>query len=248
MSIFSKLRLGGSVRNKLLFWFLLITVLPLAGAGYFGYQIIADEAEKSAKREMRTLAESAGQSLNVFMNDRVSDTLVWADLRPIKEAIDVAEVREDASQMLRETVKLYGAYECIFLLDAKGNCIASSAPALVGIDFSGNDAFKGAKGGKLFISDFQKSPVVEQLDPTSGGWTLGIAAPVKVGENVQGAILAYLKWAPVEKIISDIKIGESGYVYVVSSKNQVMIHRNQGSVPEGCVRSADQPAPIDCGH
>ena len=227
MSIFSKLRLGGSVRNKLLFWFLLITVLPLAGAGYLGYQIIADEAEKSGKREMRTLAESAGQSLNIFMNDRVSDTLVWADLRPIKEAIDVAEVREDASQMLRETVKLYGAYECIFLLDAKGNCIASSAPALVGIDFSGNDAFKGAKGGKLFISDFQKSPVVEQLDPTSGGWTLGIAAPVKVGENVQGAILAYLKWAPVEKIISDIKIGESGYVYVVSSKNQVMIHGNR---------------------
>ena len=180
---------------------------------------------------MKTLAESAGQSLNVFMNDRVSDALVWADLRPIKEAIDVAEVREDASQMLRETVKLYGAYECIFLLDTKGNCIASSAPALVGIDFSGNDAFKGAKGGKLFVTDFQKSPVVEQLDPTSGGWTLGISAPVKVGENVQGAILAYLKWAPVEKIISDIKIGESGYVWVVSN-NKPIIHPSRDLYPE----------------
>ena len=150
MSIFSKLRLGGSLRNKLLFWFLLITIVPLAAsAGILGYQTITDEAENSAKRELKTLADSAAQSLNIFMNDRVSDTLVWADLRPIKEAIDVAEVREDASQMLRETVKLYGAYECIFLLDSKGNCIASSAPALVGIDFSGNEAFKGAKGGKL---------------------------------------------------------------------------------------------------
>ena len=128
MSIFSKIRLGGSLRNKLLFWFLLITMIPLAATAYIGYQTITTEAENSAKREMKTLAESAGLSLNVFMNDRVSDTLVWADLRRIKEAIDVAEVREDASQMLRETVKLYGAYECIFLLDAKGNCIASSAP------------------------------------------------------------------------------------------------------------------------
>ncbi len=157
------------------------------------------------------------------MNDRVSDTLVWADLRPIKEAIDVAEVREDASQMLRETVKLYGAYECIFLLDAKGNCIASSAPALVGIDFSGNDAFKGSKGGKLFVSDFQKSPVVEQLDPASGGFTVGIAAPVKVGENVQGAILAYVKWAPVEDMMKGVPGTTSGVVWIVDSKMQTVL-------------------------
>jgi methyl-accepting chemotaxis protein len=231
MSIFSKLRLGGSVRNKLLFWFLLITVVPLGLSGIVGYQILADEAQNSAKREMRTLAESAGASLNVFMNDRVSDALVWADLRPIKEAIDVAEVREDASQMLRETVKLYGTYECIFLLDSKGNCIASSAPALVGIDFSGNDAFKGAKGGKLFVTDFQKSPVVEQLDPASGGYTLGIAAPVKVGENVQGAILAYLKWAPLEEMMAQIKIGTSGYVWVVGN-NKPIIHPNRAFYAE----------------
>jgi methyl-accepting chemotaxis protein len=164
-------------------------------AGYVGYQIIADEAEKSAKREMRTLAESAGQSLNVFMNDRVSDTLVWADLRPIKEAIDVAEVREDASQMLRETVKLYGAYECIFLLDAKGNCIASSAPALVGIDFSGNDAFKGAKDGKLFVTDFQGHRWWNAR-PDFRQWTLG--SPPVSGRK-RSSILAYLKWSPVER-------------------------------------------------
>ena len=66
--------------------------------------------------------------------------------------------------------------------------------------------------------------MVEQLDPTSGGWTLGIAAPVKVGENVQGAMLAYLKWAPIEKMITDIKIGESGYVYVANRKQEVIIH------------------------
>ncbi len=223
MSIFSRLRPGGSLRNKLLFWFLVITVVPLVASAGIGLYTITSEAENSANRELRTLAGSAALAINIFMNDRVSDTLVWADLRPIKEAIDVAEVREDASQMLRETVKLYGAYECIFLLDAKGNCIASSAPALVGIDFSGNDAFKGAKGGKLFVSDFQKSPVVEQLDPKSGGFTVGIAAPVKVGENVQGAILAYLKWAPVEDMMRGLPGSKSGVVWIVDSKMQTVL-------------------------
>ncbi len=35
--------------------------------------------------------------------------------------------------------------------------------------------------------------------------------------------MAYLKWTPVEKIISDIKIGTSGYIWVVS-KNKPIIH------------------------
>ncbi len=222
MSIISRLRPGGSLRNKLLFWFLVITIVPLAASAGIGLYTITSEAENSANRELRTLAGSAALAINIFMNDRVSDTLVWADLRPIKEAIDVAEVREDASQMLRETVRLYGAYECIFLLDSKGNCIASSAPALVGIDFSGNQGFKGAKGGKLSLIDFHKSPVVEQLDPKSGGFTVGIAAPVKVGENVQGAILAYVKWGPIEDMMRGLP-GKAGVVWIVDSKMQTVL-------------------------
>jgi methyl-accepting chemotaxis protein len=225
IKIFSKLRGGGSLRNKLLFWFLLITIIPFAGSAVVGYRTITREAENSARREMRTQAQSAGQSLNVYMRDRVTDALVWADLRSIKEAIDVAEVREDASQMLRETVRLYGAYECVLLLDSKGNCIASSAPALVGIDFSGNEGFKGAKSGKLDLVDFHKSPLVEQLDASSGGWTATIAAPVKVGENVQGIILAYLKWEPVEQMMKAIPVGEGGkgIIWVVNKRGQQIV-------------------------
>lgn len=221
--IFRRLRPGGSLRSKLLFWFLVITIVPLAASAGIGLYTISNEGQNSAFRELRTLANSAALALNIFMNDRVSDTLVWADLRPIKEAIDVAEVREDASQMLRETVRLYGAYECIFLLDSKGNCIASSAPALVGIDFSKNEGFKGAKGGKLSLIDFHKSPVVEQLDPKSGGWTVGIAAPVKVGENVQGVMLSYIKWGPVEEMMKGIPGATSGVVWIVDRNQRTVM-------------------------
>ncbi len=149
MKIFKSMRLGGSLRNKLLLYFLGIALIPFGISGFIGYNSIVNEAENSAKRELKSLAEATATSLNVFMNDRVSDVLVWADLRLIKEALEVAEVREDASETMREMVKLYGSYEGIFLLDAKGNCVASSWPASVGTDFSAQEAFKGARGGKL---------------------------------------------------------------------------------------------------
>lgn len=227
MKIFRSMRLGGSLRNKLLLYFLGIALIPFGISGFIGYNSIVNEAENSAKRELKSLAEATATSLNVFMNDRVSDVLVWADLRLIKEALEVAEVREDASETMREMVKLYGSYEGIFLLDAKGNCVASSWPASVGTDFSGQEGFKGARGGKLTLIDANFSRLVEQIDPPSKGWTAAIAAPVKIGGNVTGVVLSYLKWAPIEQITNSVKIGETGYAYVVSKRNKVVTHPNK---------------------
>jgi methyl-accepting chemotaxis protein len=224
MAISKSFGLGGSLRNKLIIYFLLIAIVPLVVAAYVGYRTLSTEAENSTQREMRTYAEQAGQTLNVFMNDRVSDVLVWADLRLIKEALEVAEVREDASETMREMVKLYGSYTDVALIDVKGNCVASSWPGSVGGDFSSDEGFKGAKLGKLDIQDFHKSPRVLQIDPESKGWTITISAPVKVGGSVTGVVLAHLKWKPVEQIIDGIKVGESGYVWVATKQQRLLAH------------------------
>jgi methyl-accepting chemotaxis protein len=215
---------GGSIRNKLLLYFLLIALIPFAIAAGLGIWTITREADRSAEREMATIAKSAAESLNIFMNGRCSDVLVWADLRLIKEALEVAEVREDASETLREMVKLYGAYEAVSLLDRNGNCVASSWPALVGTDFSKKPGFKGAKAGKLDLTqpDFEKA--VATIDKASKGWTMTIAAPVKVAGNVMGVLFAYLKWKPIEELIAAVPVGTTGYVYVLDKKHRLIVH------------------------
>jgi len=228
MKLLQTLRLGGSIRNKLLLYFLLISLVPFAITGYIGYNTTLSEAENSARREMRGIAESTAQTLNVYMNDRVSDILVWSDLRIIKEALEVAEVREDASETLREFVKLYGAYQFIALVDMKGNCISSSWPALVGTDLSNQEGVKMARGGRLAVLDLQKSALVEKIDPKSRGWASDVAAPVKVGGNVAGVVYCALKWKPLEDLLAAVKVGQTGYVYAVTRKMQAMIHPNPG--------------------
>jgi methyl-accepting chemotaxis protein len=170
------------------------------------------------------VAETAGQTINVYMNDRVSDILVWSDLRLFREALEVAEVREDASDAMKEMVKLYGAYEGIFLVDSKGNVIASSWPGSIGMDFSKSELLKSTANGKLGLMDFQKIPLVEQINPESKGWSAGIAAPIKLGGNVAGSIIAFLKWSPLEQIVQTIKVGQTGYVWVINRQNQVIVH------------------------
>jgi len=209
-------------------------IVPFAVAGVLGYWSYSTQAERSAIRETTNVADSAQQLLGNFMNDRVNDIIVWADLRLMKEAIEVAEVREDASQALREVVKAYGSYDAFLLADSKGNCVASSWPALVATDLSGNEAFKGAKEGKLTVLDFQKSPIVEQIDPESKGWTIALSAPVKVGTNVIGTIIAYIKWSAVQELVGAIKVGTKGYVYVLDKTQKVILYpdkRYYGQTP-----------------
>jgi methyl-accepting chemotaxis protein len=220
-------RLVGSLRNKLLLYSLVIMIVPFAVAGGIGYWTFTEQADTTAVRETSNIANSTGRIINAFMNDRINDVLVWADLRLMKEAIEVAEVREDASQALREVVKAYGSYEAFLLADAKGNCVASSWPALVATDLSANPAFKGAKDGKLYVSDFEPSPIVQQTDPDSKGWTVAISAPVKVGTNVIGVIIGYIKWSAAQQLIAEIRPGVTGYVYVLDKNQKVVFHPNK---------------------
>ncbi|MEW6140940.1 MAG: methyl-accepting chemotaxis protein [Thermodesulfobacteriota bacterium] len=222
-----RLRLGSSIRYKLLFWFLIIALFPFIVSGYLGYRTIVSESMDSVKRETLTLAQSAGQTASEFMNERCSDILVWSDLRLIKEALEVAEVREDASETLREMVRLYGAYQAVALADANGIVIASSWPGMIGLDMSGQEVFKGAKEGKLRLQDVHRDTLVEKIDPTSKGWTLTIGAPVKVAGNVMGVMLSYLKMEPLEKLMADIKVGKTGYIYILNNKPTAIVHPNR---------------------
>lgn len=224
MRILEKLRIGERLRNKLLFYFLLISLIPFAAASYVGYTTLVSGAEEAVVREMKAIADSAAQTINVYMNDRVSDTMVWADSRLIKEAVEVAELREDASLYLREAVKLYGTYEAILLVDTRGSCVASSWPKAIGGNFSNEEAFTGAMTGKLSLHDFHLSPLVKEINEKSRGGTVVIGAPVTVGGKTVGAVLSYVKWAPIEQLVLGIKVADTGYVWVVNSKVQLIVH------------------------
>jgi len=217
--------LFGSLRNKLIGIFVLIALAPAAISAVVGYLTIDKYSKTAAARETKAIADSTATAMNVFMNDRVNDILAWSDLRLIKEALDVAEVREDASATLQDIVRLYDAYEFIALVDAKGNCLASSWPAFVGTDLSKEPAVNAAKStGKLQVVDPAYSARVAKIDPESKGWAADIAAPIKAGGNVVGVIYTSLKWKSVEDIINKVKVGENGFVYVVDKKGRLIMY------------------------
>jgi methyl-accepting chemotaxis protein len=159
------------------------------------------------------------------MNARVTDMLVGSKLGgPLRDALTMPEARADANRILEEWLKISGAYEAILLVDKAGVCLASAPAGLVNQDFSENEAFKGAIKGKLTISDAHKSAVLASLDPKSKGWTATIAVSVKVENEVAGVLMSFLKWSKLAELIMNVRVGTSGYVYVLNKQHQAIIH------------------------
>ncbi|MFZ5867665.1 MAG: cache domain-containing protein [Thermodesulfobacteriota bacterium] len=184
-----------------------------------------DDAQKAAMGELLGIARSCANLLNVYMDARITDMLVLsATSDPLKQALTKPEAREDANRILEAWLKASGAYEAILLLDKKGVCLASAPKELESGDFSNDEAFKGAVAGKLTVSDAHKSDVLTSPDPKSKVWTAAIAVPIKVGKDVEGVLVSYLKWSRLEVLMRSTPVGKTGYVYVLNSRNQVILH------------------------
>jgi methyl-accepting chemotaxis protein len=216
------------LRTKLVLCFLLAAILPLLIAGYLSYRAVERQAEQSAVREMVTLAESASKTATEFMDSRCGDVLMWANLRSMREVLELHEMREEVSETLRDMAELSGVYQGIALVDAaSGKCGAASRSEFFDIDFSGSDVFNAAKSGKLVMSAFEQSKMVEQFDKTSGGWTLAVAAPVRVQEKVRGVLIAYLRWKSLEALLIGGRAAKSGYVFIVDKNGRIILHPNR---------------------
>lgn len=216
--------LGASFRGKLLAYFLLISLVPFGAASLIGYLSVWAGGQASTIREMRALADSAAQTLNAYMSDRISDHLVWAQMSTIKDAVGKAEVREEDSSFFKEVVKQYRAYEAIVILDEHGKCVVSSSSIFLGEDFSDTRFFRQAMKGEVHVEDMYQDSRVARLDPASAGWTMSISVPVTLGDRVVAVLGSFLKWSAVETTLNKAKIGQTGYVYLINKDREIIAH------------------------
>ena len=215
----------GNVRSRIVLLFLGIVILCAALPGCGLNRTGPDEAEKAAMRELQGAAVGAAMLLDLYMDARVTDMLVGSSTcRSLREALTSTEARPDANRALEDWLKISGAYEAILLLDKAGICLASAPAGLVNHDFSDDSAFKGAVKGKLTVSDAHKSDLLISLDPKSNGWTAAIAVPVRTEKGFEGVLLSYLKWSRLENLIMGLKVGQTGYAFVLDRDNRVIVH------------------------
>jgi methyl-accepting chemotaxis protein len=212
-----------SLKTKLLGALLVITLVPLVILNLISYLTLKDQLEEDQSRRLSGYSRRIARTVDMALNERAGDISAWSSLETVHTALDIGGGQAGANQLFENLNKGYGTFDLLTLLDRSGICIAANLPQAISMDNSDQSWFKEAIGGKYYIGDFGNYPMLKQLVPSSKGWSLLIASPVFIQNEVRGVLAGYVRWEVVNKIIDAFPVQTTGYTYMVNRSDMLII-------------------------
>jgi methyl-accepting chemotaxis protein len=200
--------LSRSLFGKLLFFLLLIGLVPVilnAGFGYMKFQ--------------QGLVDSAVASQEIFEQDQSDFLLSWAaertqDIQTLAGVARIASLNpETADVAIQQYYKMWGVYETIFLTGPDGKSIVTSNGKP--LDVFDRQYFKEAISGKAAFSE-------ALVSRASGNVVIVVAAPIFAKEQVIGVIGATVTLEKIAELLSHNKTGETSDSYLINSSGYVV--------------------------
>ncbi len=215
--------IGRSLRNKLLLVMWLITLIPLAILNAINYQSVSQQAADDMDRRLTGNSRRVASSLDMMMNDRVTQTASWATFDIVRTAVEIGGGQAGANQLFDSLIKTVGNFDIVSLMDKSGRCIASSNSQAVGLNFTEQKWFKEALAGKENVADPGVDATLKELMPATEGWTTVISEPVIINNEVRGVLASYVKWDAVNGVIQALPVATTGYTFMTEATDGTII-------------------------
>ncbi|MDU2063252.1 MAG: methyl-accepting chemotaxis protein [Sporomusaceae bacterium] len=213
--------------------FLLIT-LPCLTLGILSYRQTADSLKVKSEEQTVSIAEKMGLVLEANMES--------ADILAYTAAMDGVfreSVLSGNGEMARTTLQNLQQQnqellDGIFIVDAKGTIIMSSQDGSAGYSVKERDYFKQAMAGQKVTSEVLVSK-------TNHKSIILITQPIKDNGKIVGVLAASVNFDYLVRQADSLKIGETGYAYLLNNKGQFVSHPNKDLIlKESLLESKDQ--------
>ena len=127
-----------SIRFKTTLLAIAIGTIPALAVGSIGYYYAANSIEREVINLKKTLVEDLQTQVSVFMNDRLNDIEMMAQLSIFTNpSIGASTTAESKSAALQKIQDAYGVYSSIAVFDARGELVAQT-DGIVGNHFDGD--------------------------------------------------------------------------------------------------------------
>jgi methyl-accepting chemotaxis protein len=214
---------------KIVFGGIALALIPLAGVSFFAVMKASDTLQSISVANSVQQAKTFAVSISSFLSEEVKLAVeLSAGNTPIDVGTKVARdgTQSSASEIekldrkLSHAMKLIGAdYEAIFVTDSLGNIYSDSADgAYKGTSIAELEYFGRARSGKSGIGSVVKSK-------KTGNTLIPVFAPIssKDGSFV-GAMVTILKADLLSEQLAGMKIGETGYGFMIDETGSVIAH------------------------
>ena len=222
------------LKLKLNIFGMIAVLIPMLIVALITVNIASKALMAAGQQSTFRIAQDLSLTTEIFMTEEIKFA---RELSLSSEVADtVAGVAENGLENETETVvvmdrlfkhhytKLGEDYDLFFITDASGAIIADSMDGALrtkGVNVGDRAYFKGARQeGYPVIGPPIKSRA-------SGKSVVAIAVPLTVGDGqFAGVICSVLKLDALSTKLTTVKIGETGYAYVISGDGTVIAHPN----------------------
>ncbi len=226
-----------SLKSRLLVGGFLASMFPLAVSGYFSVSKSSDALVNSSKSNSVQVAKDLAVMSEEFISQEKSFVLSIAQApivsKTVSKVFNSGAGSDDAKPELDLLTEfLAGVYaqvknkhENLVVTDQKGIVIADSIGGKTnGIDLSKRQYFIDAKKGGLSLSD----PILSKV---SGDPIFTIAVPLNQEDGVfVGELVSVIKLNQLSHIITQVKVGKTGYPFLVDKKGTFIAHPNPKNI------------------
>lgn len=201
-----------SLRNKLLIFFSLISLLPLIIlSGFNGFQAYQNDM-RSAYQENQQLSVALGEEIDSMISFRIGVLRTVSQLSQIQSMDPGQQI-----PMLKVVRQQFPDFKAVFVVAPTGQQHARDSGELVNV--ADRDYFKGViNGAPIVISEVLTSK-------NTGKSSIIICLPIKNGQgSLVGAIAATMDLDEMGKKAATIKSGKTGYAFITDNVGKIIAH------------------------
>jgi signal transduction histidine kinase/DNA-binding response OmpR family regulator len=213
------MKFPASLRNTLIFGFVLVATLPILVIGVIALQILSAGMKKELTDKNLLLSKTLAGEVDRFLEEPMNF------LKHTKEVLETQDLTQSdtINTQLASIIRIYRFFDTLMILDDEGivRYIAPQRDDFIGFDMSAHVFFR-------MTNDLRApywSPTFISMQ--TGQPTLTLSLPLR-----QGMLIGYVNLNVLDSIIDRIKIGSQGYAAICDQDGTAIAHPNRSFVSE----------------
>jgi len=205
-----------SIKFKFLATIIVTLAVALGTLSYLSYNKAQQVLIANFELDLASLAKACGTEVSLWLDGHKSEVDILAN-----SPVVAAGNREAVISYFKTELKRFNNYESFVVADGKGDFYSTEGAAG---NVSDREYFKQVMStGQAVVSD----PLISKA---TGNLVIAVAAPIKRDNQVTGLVLGTLPIDEIVREISTIKVGKTGYAYMIQGDGLCIAHPNKDLV------------------
>lgn len=213
------LPLSNRLSTRILLNLTLLSGISSIFVGLFMISVTEDSIALYVQNQHNEIGKRASNEISLFLETPINiiETLV--------ESQEIVSLNPFSQNLrLNKTVAKYPIFERIFSIDTLGNEITTTAFSSEFKQYAKEDFFNATLSGKKYLSSVKFNEVKEPY--------IISAHPILQFNKVIGVVAARINLENIWELVDEIKIGDTGNVFVIGSGGQLIAHKDKQKVLE----------------